>query len=65
MTRPNEDVRTAIRDAGVFSYAVAETMGISTQRLCQILQRKMSAERKQQIMDAITETASRQQMTSN
>lgn len=55
--KPNQDLRQAIRDAGVYSYAVAETMGISTTRLCQIMQRHIPDERRAEILAAIEETA--------
>lgn len=59
MVKPNQDIRDAVKAAGIYMYSVAETMNVSTTLFCQWLQRDLSPEKRARIENAIAETVKR------
>lgn len=53
MTTRNEEIKAAIKDAGVYHYEVAEVLGISENYLSSLLHRRLSDHQKESIVDAI------------
>lgn len=53
MTKRNQDLRDAIKQAGVYVYEVAEVLGYSENWLSVQLHKRLAPERKQAIRDAI------------
>ncbi|MCD5487049.1 hypothetical protein [Lactobacillus delbrueckii] len=53
MTTRNEEIKAAIKAAGVYHYEVAEVLGISENYLSSLLHRRLSDHQKKSIVDAI------------
>lgn len=53
MTKRNQDIRDAIKQAGVYNYEVAEQLGCSENWFSVQLHKRLTPERKQAIRDAI------------
>ena len=53
MTTRNEEIKAAIKDAGVYHYEVAEVLGISENYLSSLLHRRLTEHQKKSIVDAI------------
>lgn len=51
--KPNQDLRDLMRTKGVYQYAVAEAMNVSTAGFQRIMQRKLPDWRREQILKAI------------
>lgn len=52
-TKENQDVRQAMKNAGIFHWEVAEVLEISENTLVRRLRRELPTEAKQQIYEAI------------
>ena len=57
--RPNEEIRRKIADSGLFSYEVAQQLGISSGTLIVWLRNELSPERHKQIEQAIYDAAAK------
>lgn len=53
MTTRNEEIKAAIKAAGVYHYEVAEVLGISENYLSSLLHRRLTDHQKKSIVDAI------------
>lgn len=53
MTTRNEEIKAAIKAAGVYHYEVAEVLGISENYFSSLLHRRLSDHQKKSIVDAI------------
>lgn len=51
--RPNQELRDLMREKGIYQYAVAEAMNVSTAGFQRIMQRKLPDWRREQILKAI------------
>lgn len=59
LSKPNTDIRTAIKNSPAYSYQVAAELGMTGQQFATRLQRKLSNDEKQSIYSAI-DTLSKQ-----
>lgn len=57
--RPNEEIRRKIADSGLFSYEVAQQLGVTSGTLCAWLRNELSPERHKQIEQAIYDAAAK------
>ena len=56
-SKPNADIRTAIRESSLCQYQVAEKIGVSEFTFIRWMRNELSDERKQRILAAIKELA--------
>lgn len=54
-SKPNADIRTAIRESNLCQYQVAEKIGVSKFTFIRWMRNELSDERKQRILAAIKE----------
>ncbi len=54
-SKPNADIRTAIRESSLCQYQVAEKIGVSEFTFIRWMRNELSDERKQRILAAIKE----------
>ena len=53
ITSRNKEIKLLMYDSGIAQWRVAEALGISTATFARLLQKRLSDEEKQEIMDAI------------
>ncbi|HAG10122.1 MAG TPA: hypothetical protein DCK76_01735 [Desulfotomaculum sp.] len=53
--KANQDIREAIKDAGLFQWQVADRYGIHEQNFCKLLRKELPDKKKQPILKAIKE----------
>lgn len=56
ITPANQDIRIRIKKSPIYSYMVADRLGVSTDSFYRMLRGALTADAKQKIMDAISAT---------